>query len=242
MIRLLAVFSLTATLLAQQPTAPGRRLFEAQCALCHGQNGGGGRGPSLLKPKLIKAPDDKALAKVIEDGIAPEMPGAWQLNPKEVADVAAYVRSLGTVAPEVVPGDPAQGRAVYAKSGCSNCHIIEGIGSGFGPELSSIGLRRNAAHLRESITTPNATLPDGYLVIEAIPTTGTAVKGVRLAEDPFSVQLTDASGRLHSFRKSELRELKTFPKTSPMPAYTRLAPKELEDLVAYLASLKGLSQ
>ena len=227
---------------AQNPgldVAPGRRLFDAQCALCHGQNGGGGRGPTLLKPQLAKAPGEADLLKVIESGIPPEMPGAWQLSPNEVKQVAAYVRSLGRIAPEIVPGNADHGRQVYAQNACSHCHMMDGAGSGYGPELSGIGLRRNAAHLRESITAPAATLPQGFLMLEVEPLAGQKLMGVRLAEDPFTLQLQDASGRLHSFRKSALKRVNRLPKRSPMPAYQQLAESDLQDLVAYLASRKG---
>jgi len=40
---------------------------------------------------------------VIATGIPPEMPGAWQLNPREVMSVAAYVVSLGAIPPESLP-------------------------------------------------------------------------------------------------------------------------------------------
>jgi putative heme-binding domain-containing protein len=215
---------------AQAP--PGRRLFEAQCALCHGVSGGGGRGPSLQKPKLGKAPDDAALERVIAEGIGTEMPGAWQLSPNEVKQLAVYVRSLGNIPPEQVPGDGARGRQVYARNGCAQCHMIGGEGSGLGPELTNIGLRRNAAHLRESIVTPAAQLPEGFLMVRV-----DGVTGVRVAEDPFTIQVQDASGRYHSFRKSAAIE--RLPKRSPMPAYARLSAADLQDLVAYLAQRKG---
>ena len=79
--------------LAQTPpdAAAGRKIFDSQCALCHGQTGGGGRGPALNRPKLDRAPDDEALRKLISEGLR-DMPGAWQLHPDEVAGVAAYVR------------------------------------------------------------------------------------------------------------------------------------------------------
>lgn len=227
---------------AQNPSldvAPGRRLFEAQCALCHGQNGGGGRGPTLLKPTLAKAPDAAALEKVIENGIAPEMPGAWQLSPNEVKQVAAYVRALGRIAPELVPGSPGRGGEIYQRNACANCHIVTGAGSGYGPELTNIGARRSAAHLRESMVQPAATLPEGFLMLQATPLTGAAITGIRLAEDPFSIQLQDASGRFHTFRKAALKRLDKLPKRSPMPAYGHLAENDLQDLIAYLASLKG---
>lgn len=222
------------------PAQEGKRLFEAQCALCHGQNGNGGRGPTLLKSKLGKAPDDATLQKVISNGLPPEMPGAWQLNPREVLELASYVKSLGSIPPEIVSGDPGLGREVYARSACASCHTVSGKGSGFGPELTSLGARRNAAHLREAIVQPDSALPDGFMLLEAIPINGSAIKGIRLAEDPFTVQLIHVSGSLHSFRRSELKSLIRLANKSPMPAYDKLSGTDLENLVAYLASLKGI--
>ena len=45
------------------------------------------------------------------------------------------------------------------------------------------------------------------------------------------------SGSLRSFLKVELKEIK-LPRQSTMPAYKLLSKNELEDLVAYLASLR----
>ena len=236
---LLAVLLSCGVLTAQPP--PGRRIFEAQCALCHGQNGGGGKGPSLLKPKLNNAPDQAALEKLIEKGIEPEMPGAWTLSPKELTQVAGYVRSLGSIPPETVPGDPTAGKEVYRQAGCATCHIIEGLGSGFGPELSNIGARRNAAHLRQSILQPDEILPDGFMLLTATTRQGQTTKGIRLAEDLFSIQLMDSGGRLYSFRKANAT-ITLIPKKSPMPAYPNLPPTGLDNLIAYLASLKGSPQ
>lgn len=135
---------LAALALAQAPVneappdpAQGQRLFESQCALCHGQDGRGGRGPSLARPRLKHVPDEAALRSVIRNGIeGGEMPGAWQLSPHEVASVAAYVRSLGTVRAEALPGDPGRGAKVYQARGCGSCHILRGEGTGFGPDLT----------------------------------------------------------------------------------------------------------
>src|SRR5690242_19741058 len=122
--------------------AAGKLIFEGHCALCHGIDGGGGRGPSLRRAKLTRAADDEALKSLIENGIQPEMPPAWFLAPEEIANVAAYVRTFGKVPSEVLPGDPARGKTIYARSGCSACHILAGEGSGYGPELTDVGVRR----------------------------------------------------------------------------------------------------
>jgi cytochrome c oxidase cbb3-type subunit 3 len=219
--------------------AAGRKIFESQCALCHGQNGGGGRGPSLNRPQLLKAPDDAALRGVISNGIPPEMPGAWQLNDRELANVAAYVRSLGALPPEHLPGDAARGAGIYTAKGCASCHMIAGEGQGIGPELTAVGARRNGAYLRETLLHPAQSLPEGFEYIAAVTAEGATVRGISVNEDSFTIQLKDLQGKFHSFRKSSLKELRRL-KESPMPSYERsLAAAELDDLIAYLAGLRG---
>jgi putative heme-binding domain-containing protein len=223
---------------ADLPT--GKKIFESQCALCHGQTGGGGRGPSLTRPRLARAPDDEALWQVISDGIPPEMPGSWQLNAREVHSVGAYVRSLGAIPPEVLPGDPARGERVYQSKGCGGCHMIAGKGEGYGPELSDIGTRRNGAHLRQAILRPATLLPEGFLYVAAVTQNGATVRGIRVNEDSFNIQIKDSRGQFHSFAKAELKELKRLPNETPMPSFEgSLSAAELDDLVAYLANLKG---
>jgi len=227
--------------LAPHAAAQGKKIFEAQCALCHGQTGGGGRGPALNRPKLDRAPDDAALRELIVQGYG-DMPGAWQLHPDEVKGVAEYVRSLGAMPPAPVTGDAKHGAAVYAARGCKGCHIVGGEGEGIGPELSAVGARRAPAFLRQTILKPAATLPDGFQYIAVTPMSGAAVRGIRINEDSFTVQLRDPSGKHHSFRKSEIKELRRLDGQTPMPAYESvISGADLDDLVAYLASLKGKS-
>jgi cytochrome c oxidase cbb3-type subunit 3 len=236
---LLLTVAFPVLLAAQSDAAVGKRIFESQCALCHGQTGGGGRGPSLNRPKLAHAPDDAALRTFISEG-GGDMPGAWQLHPDELAGVAAYVRSLGAVPVESLPGDPARGATVFTARGCPVCHMVGGRGEGFGPELTAVGARRNAAFLRQTILKPAASLPPDFQYVNAVPVTGQGVRGVRVNEDSFTIQLRDSAGRYHSFRKAELRELNVLRGQTPMPSYEgRIPAAELDDLIAYLAGLKG---
>jgi putative heme-binding domain-containing protein len=233
------VLAVALGLLQAPDVETGRRLYESQCALCHGQNGGGGRGPSLTRSKLMKAPDNASLERVISSGIRPEMPGAWQLSPREVKHVAAFVRSLGQVAPERVDGDAVRGGEVYKAQGCATCHMIKGEGSGRGPELTDIGARRSAAYLRESLVKPEASVPDRYMMVDVVSANGARVAGERVNEDTFTIQAIAAGGRLHSFRKADLKELKKTPNRSGMPSYASLSARDLQDLVAYLTGLRG---
>jgi putative heme-binding domain-containing protein len=220
--------------------ALGRTIFESQCALCHGEAGGGGRGPSLQRATLLKAPDDAALRRVIENGIAPEMPSSWQLNPSEVGNVAAYVRSLGTVKAEPLPGDAARGKAVYDRNGCGGCHIAAGEGQGFGPELTAIGARRNAEFLRQTLLDPASTLPEGFLLVSVVSAAGESVRCLRVNEDTFTLQCRDRAGQFHTFRKSDVKKIERLAGQTPMPSFRQsIQGADLDDLVAWLASLRG---
>jgi ubiquinol-cytochrome c reductase cytochrome c subunit len=104
----------------------GKRLFESQCGSCHGPLGNGGKGANLAQPRLRRATDDAALSNIIRRGISgTEMPGS-PLTPTQVSSIAAYVKTLGRVGPEAIPGDRGEGEAVYASFGCARCHTVGG--------------------------------------------------------------------------------------------------------------------
>lgn len=75
--------------------------------------------------------------------------------------------------------------------------------------------------------------------VRAVTRDGKTVTGRRLNEDTYTVQLIDTNERLVSFLKADLREYAVL-KTSAMPSYKdRLTAEELDDVVAYLRTLKG---
>ena len=219
----------------------GRRLFDIHCSRCHGVGGGGGEGPALTKPVLRYAPDDATLVSVIQDGIPrTAMVGSFALSDAEAMDVAAYVRSLGRVEQEAVAGDVERGRAIYDEQACGACHIVAGDGRGIGPELTAIGEARGADHLRQSLLDAVAVVAEENRVVTVRGKSGASVRGVRVNEDDFSVLVRDADARLHSFALDESTMSKEMG-ASLMPSYAkRLSNAEIEDLVAYLVSLRGV--
>lgn len=235
---------------AQNPSRPaatpqrleqGQRIYLSQCGNCHGMDGSGGRGPSLARPRLLHAPDDDALYRVIQRGIAgTEMPSSW-LSSGQIWSVAAHVRTLGRVTPEAVSGDPRRGQEIYSgKGGCAQCHTIAGHGGAIGPDLDDIGARRSVSHLKQALSDPEAFIPARFVLVRLTTSDGRSISGARVNEDAFSIQIRDVSNSLHSFWKHELREVQKEWGRSPMPAYNRLlSPEELDDVVAYLASLEG---
>jgi putative heme-binding domain-containing protein len=220
----------------------GKRLFAANCAVCHGPGGAGGRGANLAQPKLQRAPDDHALFMVIRQGVpGTEMPPAWLvLNEHEIWQITAYVRSLGRVVQEKVPGDARNGANVFRTAGCLGCHQLGVEGGRLGPPLADIGDRRGAAYLRAKVLEPGSSVPEEFLQVEIATRDGKRITGIRLNEDNYSIQVRDLPGQLLSFWKDELNLLERQPGRSPMPVYRgRLSDREVDDLVAYLVSLRG---
>jgi putative heme-binding domain-containing protein len=235
---------------ASAPIDRGHRLFDVHCARCHGIGGGGGEGPLLARPVLRYAPDDAALVEVIQEGIPrTAMIGTFALSDAEAIDVAAYVRSLahprlgrgglGRVEQEPVTGDAERGRVLYDEQACGACHIVAGEGRGIGPELTTIGETRGAEYLRQSLVDATAVVAEDYRVVSVRGADGATVRGVRVNEDDFSILVRDADARLHSI-VLEGATLRKEMGESLMPGYAkRLSSAEIEDLVAYLVSLRG---
>jgi putative heme-binding domain-containing protein len=96
------------------------------------------------------------------------------------------------------------------------------------------------AHLRTSLVDPDAAITPGFTVVSVTLADGKQVSGIRLNENTFSIQIRDNDGRFHSLRKSDLKAVKRDMKSS-MPNFKTLSRQELDDLVAYLSSLRGNS-
>jgi putative heme-binding domain-containing protein len=220
--------------------AHGKRVFQAQCSPCHGIDGTGGSGANLAVPTLKHAANDAALFDVIQGGIAGTgMPYSF-LGDREIWLLVAYVRSLGRAAVENLPGDAAKGRALFNSQGCPACHMLNGIGGVVGPDLSEVGARRSSQRLRQCLVDPGSALPDGFLMVRAVRNDGSVVEGMRVNEDSFSIQLRDTVNRFYSLRKQQMQTLDYEKGATPMPGYRdKLSATELDNLVAYLASLRG---
>jgi cytochrome c oxidase cbb3-type subunit III len=228
--------------------AMGKQLFAANCAGCHGFDGGGQLGPDLHGVAQRKG--DAGVFGVIRNGQG-GMPPQMSLNDKRAWQVVGYVRTLGeSGTTEAAKGDAAKGKAVYDANGCAVCHAIGGQGGGVGPQLTIIGRSRAPKYLHDFLLDPgknppaDMSLPErggntGYLLVHVVTKDGHDVTGIRVNEDTYTLVLKDVSGRFYSFDKSNLKTIENQPGKSVMPSYGSLSATDLDDLVAYLSSLKG---
>jgi putative heme-binding domain-containing protein len=218
--------------------AAGAKTFRSHCGPCHGLNAEGGRGPNLAAGVFFHGGTDAALLKNISDGIpGTEMPGLFY-SPDRVWQVVAYIRSLHSGAGAKPSGDAARGEAVFQAKKCAQCHRIAGEGGRLGPDLTLIGGTRSVAHLRQALLDPDADVRQRYWVVNASLKSGAALSGFLLNEDTYSVQFLDMAEKLQSVQKKDLAKFGV-EKKSKMPSFkASLTERELEDLVAYLWSLR----
>ncbi len=243
----------------------GGKLYDQFCSDCHDFGGkGSNKGAALNTGTFKNVSDDAGLFKTIRNGVPrTEMDPNPDLSDAETWQLVAYIRSLAPVAADRgapaagsnVGGNPVAGEAVYfGKGACAVCHDINGRGGAVGPDLSAAG-QLSVAALRQAILNPNVAVPGaapagggrgGGGRGNARPVTvvvkyrdGHEVRGIRRSEDTFSLQMIDATGKLHFVDKLAVSSVRV-DTTSLMPAYAEtLSPAEITDLVAYLATQRA---
>ena len=156
-----------------------------------------------------------------------------------VWQIVTYINSLNLDPSDYnLPGDVSRGQQVYnGKGNCANCHMVDGEGGRLGPDLSVIGSTLDPDQLRIALTDPNENVTPRRWTMRLTRENGSVLEGLRMGEDTFTVRIMDADENLWNFSKNELRSSETI-KDSTMPAADSLSASELDDLIAYVFSLR----
>lgn len=145
--------------LMQQAMPAARRLFDDNCAACHGTSGQGGPGfPVLADSYWLWSGDPTEIALTIRHGInandesrIAEMPAFDWMSAAERGELADYVAAL----PEGGAKSDSPAAALFAEN-CAACHGDGGVGGlGVGaPSLTdaSVLYGQDAATVRQTLT------------------------------------------------------------------------------------------
>jgi len=216
----------------------GRALYAGRCADCHGADAKGNRGPDLTL-RFAAGAGDESLFTIIRQGVPGSIMPPSGAPENELWAIVAYLRSISTVLALVSTGDVARGRALFAHE-CEHCHRVGSVGGALGPDLTRVGQTRSREALVAALREPGASVALGFRAVTLVTRRGATVAGVVKAEDAFSIQIMTIDGQLRGYRKSDLASVDSGTE-SAMPQFSpaRLDEAALEDLLAYLGTLRG---
>ena len=219
----------------------GSRLYANQCQQCHGQMGDQVTGINLRRGQFRRVASDEDLRRIITVGVTESGMPPFKFQTAELDALVAFIRAgfdPGGTAVRI--GNAQRGQAVFEGKGqCASCHRVQGQGSRVAPDLSDIGSARQPAALHRSLLEPTKGMWPINRPVRIVTNDGRTIRGRRLNEDTFTIQLMDENERLVSIDKTHIKEYERA-STSSMPSVAgKLTGDEIADLIAYLLSLKG---
>jgi cytochrome c oxidase cbb3-type subunit 3 len=232
----------------------GKKLFDSNCAGCHGLDARGGEhAPNIATNPELERMSDEQLFRTIHDGAASgSMPAFGAiLSDDKIKAVGVYLRSLqghsgGEHTP--LPGDPAAGKLLFfGKAACSQCHSIVDSGAGSGgflaSDLTDYARSREPAEILRAITNPNDNLNPRARTAIIVTQDGQKLTGFIRNQDNFSMQFQSLDGTFHMLERSGLASV-TYDTLSLMPADygQRFSSAELDNLVSFLMRTAAVDQ
>ncbi len=222
---------------APAAVARGKRLFESNCAFCHGTDATGGNGgPDLLRSVLVNH-DEKGelIVPVIRQGLVSKGMPKFTLTGTQVSDLVAFLHQRNRDArlrftykiPYVAVGDAAAGK-VYFESHCTSCH------SGTG-DLAAIVARYPADELQQRWLYP----PTGSIDVTLTLVSGQKYSGKVKHLDEFDVSLYDGQGTYRSFALTpEIHVAVTDPLEPHHKLLEQMTDTDMHNVTTYLETLK----
>jgi putative heme-binding domain-containing protein len=219
--------------------AAGSRIFESNCAGCHGSDGRGGeRAPNIATARSVSSLSDPDLANFVRNGITGSgMPAFGFLGDRGIADVIGFLRVLqGKTAEVKVSGDASAGRALFfGSAGCSKCHMMHGDGGFIASDLSDYGSGVAPEKIRAAILAPGTVVPSRSEVVEISTARKEKIRGVLRSEDNFTIVVQLMNGHYLRFAKADLKDLtRTGHSLMPADYKTRLSTLDVDNIVSYL--------
>jgi putative heme-binding domain-containing protein len=139
--------------------------------------------------------------------------------------------------PELAGGNWLEGQKVFfgEQAICSKCHFIRGRGTHVGPDLSNLVYRDYASVLKD-IAEPSAAInPDHVAYTIELKDGGESLSGVPAGGDASKLLLADASGRITSLARSNIRSMQPSAKSlMPEGLLHALSAQQRKDLLTFL--------
>ncbi|MDE3168740.1 MAG: c-type cytochrome [Acidobacteriota bacterium] len=237
----------------------GKAIFQQNCAVCHGENLTGGRGPDLIRSVLTRQDKNGDLIGPVVTQGRPEkgMPPFSQLTQSQISDLVDFIHSQITVFdlhtripgayPNDIPpsqlatGDAEAGKAFFNGAGhCSSCHSPTG-------DLARIAEKYpDPTDLEQRFINPAGTLVFASSYNPKTTTTATVtLKSGKTFEGPviqngeFYVAIRGSDGWTHTWPRNDIARMELH---NPVQAHLDMIPKwtneDMHNMFSYLETLK----
>jgi putative membrane-bound dehydrogenase-like protein len=165
-----------------------------------------------------------------------EIWGTVRSTAADKAELIARYREL-IARPATHDSDPQLGRAVFAKT-CQQCHMLYGVGSNIGPDLTGSN-RSDVEYLLSNLADPGALISKDYQSTVIYTVDGRVITGIVSAEDNKSVTIRTATETV-VLPQDEIDE-RELSETSMMPD-DQLKQFTEEEVLSLFAYLRGKAQ
>ncbi len=138
-------------------------------------------------------------------------------------------------------GNVGRGRELFVEhpaAACTRCHTVRNAGSDVGPNLTGVATRLSRDLILESLVDPNAKVAPGFGTVAVTLRNGQKVDGTLKEETAAELVVTTGTPAVERrIAKTDIAE-RTNPVSAMPPVGAILKPREVRDVVAYLATLK----
>ena len=245
LLRFLATDDMSASAHASNDTstgeaAAGGRLFQRNCAFCHGRDAAGGEtGPDLTRSKLVKADvhGDK-ISEVVRNGRPEKKMPSFNFSNDEISALVAFIHQQqskaaahpggrrGVVVCDLQTGNAEAGKKYFAAN-CSRCHSATGDLAGVASRLEGLQLEQQMLYPRDAKIHAAVTLPSGQ-----------KISGLLIYQDEFTIGLRDDAGTYHSWPVARVHYTIDDPANGHVELFSKYTDADIHNLMAYLQTLR----
>lgn len=138
-----------------------------------------------------------------------------------------------------IPGEPAQGKAIFMRQGCFACHSLTKNEPLKGPYMGQIGSIMNREQIAESILKPNASISQGFATVMLTLKGNKTLMGFVTAESASQLTMRDIAGQVTTVKKATVLKRKEM-ESSMMPTglANPLSFEEFASLITFLSRQK----
>ncbi len=202
-------------------------------------------GSWLGQNRMLELLEDQSFPPELKQPAAGSLASSWRSNiRKEAAKYLDIEEQNGQALPNInelvsLSGDVQNGAQVFEKL-CQSCHVVQGVGTDFGPALSAIGSKLSKEALYVSILKPDAGISFGYEGYLVTLSDGSKITGLIQSRTQQEITVKQIGGSTITYTMDQVVSIEQLANSLMTPnLHMLMDQQELIDLVSYLDQLEN---